>query len=315
MTPEQRYNASIDQSLVYLQGYYAEWRLAKVLTNKKLLQDRYNFYSDLSKEIKQWDDENGEATIAQEIRNGLYFDSIAQCFQYIEDLFALIKASKKPDYFIRNVVTYRAGEVTNMIKGFTSNGKSITKAFHIPEDIEFSNVESQNIYDLGIAKLVTLVDALKHFYKSYWFLYNQYKHGLAVGMRPFGNLYDKGQIEKDKRGELEPYLVVYDNINLQGAKKKGSFMEEHGLFMPCFTNNVRPYFPELIKSNNFLRFVYPPDYPIFKYDILVDIAYKARCCIKTFIVNYSRSIKLDEGVRAFQLPDEYKLDTYFSCKL
>jgi len=49
---------------------------------------RYKFYKDFIQDVKYAHDANGEATIAQEIKNGLCFNTIAQCIQYIEDLFA-----------------------------------------------------------------------------------------------------------------------------------------------------------------------------------------------------------------------------------
>jgi len=69
MTPEQRLSASIDLTLTYFNSFSPEWRLVKVLTNKRLLKERYNFFKDISQEVKRRDDLTGEATIAQEITN------------------------------------------------------------------------------------------------------------------------------------------------------------------------------------------------------------------------------------------------------
>lgn len=315
MTPEQRLNASVDLTLTYFQSYYAEWRLTKVLTNKKLLEERYDFYSGISKEVRKWDDQDGEATIAQEIKHGLYFDSIAQCVQYVEDLFALIRAARKPDYFIRNIITYKAGEVTNAIKQFKASPESLSQAFHFPTDLPFNSAEDKSDHDRGVDLLVKMVGDLVKFYKDYWFFYNQYKHGLAVAMRPLGNVFTPEQIEDEKRERREPhYLVVYDNFNIKAAAKKGTFDTKHGIFMPGFTENVRPLIPELQKHNNFLRFVFPADLPGFSYEILVDIAYKAKACINTFIANYSHKIKPEEkGVRKFQLPEDYRKNNFITC--
>ena len=149
MTPKQRLSASIDLTLTYFQSYYTEWRLTKGLANKKLLEERYDFFSDISNEVHKWDDQNGEATIAQEIKHGLYFDSIAQCIQYVEDLFALIRASKKPDYFISNIITYKAGEVTNAIKQFKASHESISRAFQFPSELLLNSEEDESDYNWG----------------------------------------------------------------------------------------------------------------------------------------------------------------------
>lgn len=313
MTNEERRKASVDLTLTYLNSYYANWRLAKVLTIEKLLEERYDFYKEIISDLKEHDDTDGSATIAQEIRHGLYFDAIAHCVQYIEDLFALIKSAKQPEYFIRNIITYKAGEVTNFIKSFKINPKIASEVYHFPPDLKFEKDSDQNNYDEGIKTLVKLTEDIVSFYKGYEFFYNQYKHGLSVAMRPFGNMYNEDQIAKDKVGDFDPYLVVYDNLNLNAASKKGTFNLRHGVLMPGFTPNVMPFMEQLSNENNFLRFVFPPDIPHFSMHLLVDNAKKIRSCIQAFIANYSRSISVTEGKREFQLPSDYKNNTAFFC--
>jgi hypothetical protein len=307
MTPNQRTQASIDLTLTYLGSYYPDWRLTKVLTLKKLLAERYEFYKDIIQGVKHHHDESGEATIAQEIRNGLYFDSISQCVQYVEDLFALISASKKPDFFIKNIITYDAGRVTNLIKSFNSNitAKRIAETFHFPHNLPFTTDNDKKTYDSQVEYLLHLTKDVVKFHKDYEYFHNQYKHGLAVAMRPFGNVYAPEQIDKDKKGEFAPYLAVYDNRELTAAAKKGTFRARDGAFMLGFTDSVRPFIGDLAKENNFIRLVHPIDINL-DIDFLVDIAYKARACINTFLSNYSRKIKPDKNELQFQLPIDYR---------
>ena len=93
---------------------------------KKILTERYQFYNDFIDDIKPYQDINPEAAIAQELKNGLYFDAISQCVQYIEDLFSFINAGKNPEYFIRNIITYKAGVATNLIKAFNADAITIS---------------------------------------------------------------------------------------------------------------------------------------------------------------------------------------------
>ncbi len=312
MNKEQRRKASIDLTLTYLNSYYANWRLAKVLTIEKLLKDRHEFYKDIISEVMEHGDADGSATIAQEIKHGLYFDAIAHCVQYVEDLFALIKSAKQPDYFIKNIITYKAGEITNFIKSFKINAKTASEIYHFPHDLKFDKPEDQSNFDEGVT-LARLTEEIVSFYKGYEFFYSQYKHGLSVAMRPFGNIYNADQIEKDKAGKNDPYLVVYDNLNLHAASKKGTFNVQHGVLMPGFTPNVVPFMDKLSEENNFLRFVFPPDIPHFSMHLLVDNAKKTRACIQAFIANYSRSISITEGKMEFQLPSDYKNNMSFFC--
>lgn len=313
LTAKQRKAASVDLTLAYLNNYYAEWRYAKVLTLEKLIKNRYEFYSDLKEQIRNVRDENGDPTIAQEIHHGLYFDAIAQCVQYIEDLFALLKAAKQPEFFIRNIITYKGGEVTAFLKSFKADAKQTASAFHLPNDLKFSDVDNQASYTEGLEKLMGYMNDMIQFYKNYEFFYNQYKHGLSVAMRPFGNIFTEEQVKKDKTGEMPPYLAVYDNMNLQAGFKKGTAKIEHGIMMPGFTENVAPFISELSNENNYLRFVFPPDYPDFDIDILVRMAKKTSYCIQLFIYNYGWKINPDGLTFKFHLPSDYLTKNVIAC--
>ena len=129
-TSTRRHAAAVDMTTYYLNSYWCEWRYVQVLAIKKLLQEKYEFYHSI---VRYALGEQDDASIAQEIKHGLYFDAIAHCVQFIEDLFALIRASEQPDYFIRNIITYNAGQVTNLIKGFKTTDQHIRNAFHIPK--------------------------------------------------------------------------------------------------------------------------------------------------------------------------------------
>jgi hypothetical protein len=307
MTPQQRMQASVDLTLTYIQNYYPDWRLAKVLTTKKLLAQRYEFYKDFIQDVKSHHDENGEATIAQEIRNGLYFDAISQSVQYVEDLFALINASLKPDYFIKNIINYDAGKVTNLIKSFNANVsvKRISEALHFPDNLPFTTEDDKKAYDAQVDYLLSLVKDVAKFHRDYEYFHNQYKHGLAVAMRPFGNTYVQEQIDEDKRGEFKPYITVYDSRDLNIAAKKGTFRTRDGALMIGFTDNVRPFIGELAKENNFIRLVHPEDMNL-DIDLLVDVAYKVRACINTFLSNYSLKIRPENNELKFQLPINHR---------
>jgi len=312
MTPEQRSRASIDLTLTYLQSVYPDWRLAEVLTAKKLLNERYSFYKDIIHDIKQYGDESGEATIAQELRHGLYFDAISHCVQYVEDLFALINASKKPDFFVRNIIQFKAGVITNQIKAFKATPKSIAEAFHFPPELPFENNDDKKTYDEGVDRLADLMTDIIKFHKDYEYFYNQFKHGLSVAMRPFGNMYVQEQIEEDKKGDFRPYLAVYDNRNLETAAKKGTFTIKKGAFMTGFTENVRPYIGQLIKENNFIRLVHPEHLDL-DIDFLVDVAFKVRTCLKIFIYNYSHKIDIRQEKNQFQLPIDHRSNDVLNC--
>jgi hypothetical protein len=314
MTDQERKKAIADLTLTYLNSYYPDWRLANVLANKKILENKYAFFEDIMPNLKQNGDSDGKKTIAQEIKHGIYYDTIAQCVQYVEDLFALFRATDKPDYFIKNIVTYDAGAITSRIKSFRKEQKVIEKLFWLPDSDSFSE-EAKKIYQEGIDNLIKLTDDVVSFYKNYKFFYSQNKHGLTIPMRPFGNIFTDDQVIADQKGEMEPYLVAYDNFNLKAGVKRGTFTARHGLLMPGFTEAVVPHISALSEEDNFLRFVFPPDVPHFTFFTLEDHAKKVRCCLQIFISNYTQHVIASMGKpgveRTFQLPADYKANLVY----
>jgi hypothetical protein len=309
LTHEQRRLASQDLTANYLSNYYAGWRYTKVLALQKMMDERYSFFTDIAAKTKSPADANGDATIAQEIQHGLYFDAISQCVQYIEDLFALIRAAKSPDYFVRNIITYKAGEVINYLKSFKPDPLTIGSVFHFPSDLKFDEEEKTLLYETGKNNLTGYVQDLIKFYKDYEFFHNQYKHGLAVAMRPFGNSYNAEQIAKDKAGEHQTYITAYDNMNLQASFKKGTASTGQPIMMLAFTDNVRPYISQLSEENNFIRL----DHPNLDFDMLIGIAQKAFCCINVFIDNFYGKIRPKGDEWQFELPMDHINNRYIAC--
>lgn len=308
ITSEQRSKASKDLTVIFLNSYYTSWRLAKVLSIKKILDSRYEFYSTLKDDIKNVGDEDGDATIAQEIKNGLFFDAISECIQYVEDVFAFIKASSKPDYFIKEFVTYYAQDVSKLIKKFDTSKEAVSKAFHFPIDYPFSKKQDQQIFDERVRLLSRLLRDCINFYAQYRQVYNKYKHGLKVGMRPFGNVYVKNQIDEDRAGRFPPYLSVFDNVNIEDAMKKGLGNKSMAI-LPGLTDNVMPIITQLMAENNFLRLVHIHESEI-NIDSFVDLARKARACLNIFKYNYSYELLPAENTVQFQLIDDYENDMY-----
>ncbi|MEJ0104713.1 MAG: hypothetical protein WDO19_20115 [Bacteroidota bacterium] len=302
LTPNQRTAASIDMTTHFLNSYYSEWRLVKILGIKKMLDNKYSFFDTVTLEVEG---NNNGASIAQEITNGLYFDAVSECVQYIEDLFALINASKRPDYFIHDIITYSAGKITNQIKSFKPNVLVLSNAFHIPSDLVYKDEVAQQSYLNAIEQLKLLIESIQLFFIEYEFFFIQYKHGLTVALRPFGNKYDQEQIEKEKKGELKSMLAAYDNSNLQMAQKRNTFNISDGVMMPGFTENVRAVISKLHDENNYLRFVFPSNKEL-NIEGLVDMGKKIQMCITVFIFNYYHKLTDSHDLRKVQLPKDNK---------
>ncbi len=310
LTHEQRRLAAIDMINYYFNANYVDWRYIKLLSIKKQLSSKYAYYEDIVSEIEN--EENVESCIAQPITNGLYFEAIAECVQYIEDLFALIKASANTEYFVKNIITYEAGQIRSFIKTFPTSDKDLGKWFHFKYDLQFEEGTDSTPFTKGIESLRQLIIELKTFFVDYEFFYIQYKHGLTLPMRPFGNSYTAEQVQKEKDGEMKPYVTAFDNFNLAAAAKKGNFTSQQPVMMPAFTENVRFHISALSEENNYLRLVYPKDQKL-DFDRFVNIAKRVRYCTNLFINNYYNELHPGERSGKFQLPDDPDKNSVSNC--
>lgn len=299
MHPEERKLVRRDQINDFLGSYFPYWRLSQILTNEKLLSEKYTFFKDIVSNTKFNDDESGESTIAKEITNGLYFDSIAASIQYIEDLFALLNASKNPDFFIKNIITYSAGKIEAMIRRKYLR-EELCQLFYFPyfDELDLS-AESDKVYDDSLERLSSYIKEIQEYYNKYHFFYTQYKHGLTIALRPFG-LYPPEKIKEDKEGKHKPYLVAFDNLALNKLRGIEDIRFNQMAFMPGFTEPVRRNTSKLHAEDNLTRFVFPPDDTTI--EKIKSIAYKTRACIETIIANLVNFV--NEKPKELQLPAE-----------
>ena len=292
-----------DQINQFFSSYYSEWRAIQILAIKEKLNTRYEFYKDIVEEIKSTDLYAGDNTIAQQIKNGLLFEAISTSIQYIEDLFALIKASEGKDYFIRNIIKYDAGKIESLIKNFNTTNKNICKSFYFPyfpdEDSETeSEIETKRVINGSIERLRDIIIELIEYYKKHQFFYNQYKHGLSIALRPYGQFTDE-QIIKDKNKEFENTSVVaLDSLNFANASRN-QYGNAGYLMMPCFTESVQKNIKELQSENNLLRYVMTP--PETTIDFILGKAKKTRRCIHILIHNFLEVIN-DKELLKLRLP-------------
>ena len=273
MTNEEREKAGRSQLATYLNSQYSRWRLAKILSNKKIIENLNPFYTDIISELKQHDDETGHSTINHEINFGLHIQAIAELIQYIEELFALIKFSSSPEYFARNIINYKAGAVSNFIKNYKITDKNIYNNLWIPEnifDIKWDEFGLQSHFIKGFNRLKDYMSSTINFYKRYEHLYNQYKHGLSFAFR-FGGVQTANNTDKvmaDK--ELGVPVFIFDNISIDKAMKQ-KYRNSGSAMALILTQFTQPHLSALEKEDNLLRLL-----PLFESQKIDHIAFQAK---------------------------------------
>lgn len=299
MNEEERLKASIDQTEHFLSCYFVNWRLAKILINEKVLNSKYEFLDEIAEEVVLKPTPK-ESLIANELTNALQFDILSNAIQYIEDLFALLRAGQKKEFFIRDIITYRAGKVTKLIEQEHSQ-KRLCELFLIPEPFEFDEGEIKDVMLDGLDRLQKRINWLRKFYLDNSFHYTQYKHGLTIALKPFGDRTPE-QIKNDKvKSQNKPFLVALDNLSVK-RKKFDDYM-----MLPNMTKNVIRHVGELHKEDNLLRFVVSP--PESTMENFKKCAYIVKECMHLFINNLTNPWREKDFLR-IQLPADEEGQVY-----
>jgi len=265
MTDEERMIAGRHQLCFYLANQYPMWRVVTVKSIKNIIENLDDFYRLIFDELKRYDEEKEDETVRGEIRNGLFFEALSQSVQAVEDLFSLLKYSGDIPYFAKNVVTYNASKVTRYIRNFdTKNTELLLKPFQIPYfrmDEPWENTEVFNKYVDAVQLIRMYMDALIEHHKTYYFHYCQYKHGMAVALRPFGNSAQHGN------DLLEGVVMTFDNVNF----KKRTHATLPAMMIPDFDPDIAKHITGLHEEDNLLR----AEMKVVDFNLFVDIVEKA----------------------------------------
>lgn len=246
----------------FFKSYDPFWRLTKLLSIKTVLENRELLKTQLEQFHQSDPNFSGDGYVFGPATNGLVFSAVSELVMGCEDFFLLFKGIRETQFFIRNTVTYSAGTVTSLIPGVSKfDDAKILKSLMIPPLAYVQNLlEAANLseidqadalgkYESACAVAIAYVRDVAGAYERFQTLYNQYKHGLTVGLRPFGNEPNDEMIEELKNN-LGGNLVFYDNNSIEVAFKKGDLQGGVAFYMDPAT---QPYIMELIEERNFLR--------------------------------------------------------------
>lgn len=253
MNNEERFKASADQISTYYGSQYRQWRVAVVKSIRKILLDLDGFYENIIEDIQT--DETQDIIHCQ-IRNGWFYEAVAQAVQAIEDLFSTVKCLKDIRFFTKDVLRYRAGQVKKYIWQFDADDLAyLAEQFGYPYfdfDEVWENKEAFEVYKNGMIFTQNCVKELQAFHKKYYDDYNQYKHGLSVGLSPMENPLMKGDDDRQKQIMSEPLmgaLYTFHNGTIEDYQKRTGSLPA---MMIQLKKDMQPYISELHKEKNLL---------------------------------------------------------------
>ena len=286
MNDKERIQAGKHQFKYFLSTQYPMWRVTLVKTIRKILEDPIGFYEPLYDEIQRYEDEDMPATIKCEVRNGLFFEALSQSIQAIEDLFSLMRKCDDLAYFAKNVITYQASEVTKYIQRFDTNDTEyLLKQYGLPYfdlDAAWENEDVFHSYVEAVNLIKQYMDTLIAHHQKFYLHYCQYKHGLAVALRPFETGVPTGGGDP-----FEGSVMTFDNKNYS-KRNKGKF----GQFMiPDFHPSIAPHLSALHDEDNLLR----AEQRVVNIQDFVDVTEKAYTLLSVLHRNMDYFCDIDEA--------------------
>lgn len=281
LTREERHNANEQQILTYFAYYDKIWRLSKLHSIKHLLENREEFKKDLSHHYENIT-MNIDSYLYGSFTNGLTFSAISETIMCIEDFLAVFKFIKETEYFVKKIVGYSAGKVTNQANEIQKLEDSmLQKSFMIPDEKYINSVfeesdqaEPENkltmeIYRNGIATIKAYLHDVLACYKQFDSFHNKYKHGLSVALYyPGADLTNDAIAERKKT--LKGTSFCWDNKNLKAIQSKFK-----GLVIPNYDNPfIKPHLSKLIADGSLLHFDMNINWPN-DIDVLIRVCQRA----------------------------------------
>jgi hypothetical protein len=287
MDKELTRKIAAQQTARFFYSYPDNWRRYQIMMVEKNLRERFEVYPEFIQRSNTLEEGSTvDGVIAQEITNGLYFEGIAIALQAIEDLFALLHAGKRPLRFISDIITYSVGKVKNLITQ-KFNDRDIADLFFYPLFEDEFEPEQQAQFDLAFRLLADSVGELKSFYIKYEFFYNQYKHGLCVVSRAYGN-YSGEQIERNRGDWQTRHLLVFDNLSVSKLDKDDVRVNKK-IMMPYLTPEIKGNLQALLQDDNLIRFV-SQDERVTINELMAVVA-KASMAVSVFMHNIVNTLK------------------------
>ena len=257
MKKEERFKASVEQVLTYHNSQYRQWRVTVVKSIRKILLNLDVFYEDIIEEIQM---DETQDIIHYQIRNGWFYEAVAQTVQAIEDLFSTVMCLKDINFFTKDVLRYRASQVKNYIWNFDSDNLAyLAEQFAYPYfdlDKGWENREAFEVYKNAVVFTQKCVKELQAFHKKYYDDYNQYKHGLSVGLSPLETpllVSDDDRRIQIMKEPLIGALHTFHNGTFEDYEKRNGSLPA---MLIQLKEGMQPHLSELHKEKNLLFYTF-----------------------------------------------------------
>jgi len=191
--------------------------------------------------------------------HGLTAAAVNECAQHCEDLFATLRFLKERFDFAKRMLSYNAGAVTRFgLKLQDADEEGARRLFLVPtaalveQGLKDAEDPSEAVA-VQAAALVRLVDRLRRvasWYRTYEDFHVQYKHGLKLAMRPYGNPTPEAVAER--REHVRGAVLAFTSEPI--SKMISGPQQQQAMIFPNLIPEARAHLNALVADRAMLRY-------------------------------------------------------------
>jgi len=191
--------------------------------------------------------------------HGLTAAAVNECAQHCEDLFAVLMFLREQLEFAKRMLSYKAGTVTQFgMRLRELDDEAIRRLFIVPDAslVEGGLTGSEDlsghlaVFNDAVARLAQRVRRVAEWYATYEDFHVQYKHGLKLAMRPYGD--PTLEAIDERRANVSAALMAFTNEPISAMLRGSS--QQQGMIFPNLIPEAQAHLAALVEERAVLRY-------------------------------------------------------------
>jgi hypothetical protein len=304
VSPEERRAANEEAVRGFFARWDPAWRWILILGMRELRSDPARFGALAAAEANGNESWSEDEYVYGPVSHGITAAAVNEAVQHCEDLFALLRFLRDPQFFARDMTSYKAGQVVAFGRRYkNADDEVVSRLFLVPnqarvrEGLAAADDPGGAIeaVEAGRARLGTLFRETVAFYFRFEQFHLQYKHGLKLPLRPFGT--PTPQAIAERKTNVRGPIFVYTNESLAAQARRSP---EQQAIMFHAGPAQQAHLPQLVAERNLMRLHMVAD---VDFDQLVERSHMVMRLLEFAETNRLSLGTVDEdGSQSFALP-------------
>jgi hypothetical protein len=235
------------------------WRWVLILGLRDLRANASRLGSLAAKESPQGSGWSDDRYVYGPLVHGLTAAAVNECAQHCEDLFAVLMFLREQLEFAKRMLSYKAGTVTGFGGRLRAlDDDAIRRLFIVPDASLVADglAGSEDptgglvVFNHAVARLVERVRLVAEWYAIYEDFHIQYKHGLKLAMRPYGD--PTPEAIDERRATVDGALLAFTSEPISAMVKGPA--QQQGMIFPNLIPEVRAHLASLVEDRAVLRY-------------------------------------------------------------